>query len=138
METKSLQVEIQVPADMQKVWLYWNSPEHIKQWYFASPEWYVPAAQNDLVVGGKLCITMAAKDESMRFDFSGTYTHVQEPSALAYTLDDGRKVRVQFISQGAFTQIIETFEPENIHPEDFQKAGWFAILEQFKSHVTSK
>ncbi len=41
-----------VKAPMARVWEYWNKPEHITGWAFASDDWEAPAADNDLRVGG--------------------------------------------------------------------------------------
>jgi hypothetical protein len=32
---------------MDKVWEYWNKPEHIVHWAFASDDWEAPAAENE-------------------------------------------------------------------------------------------
>ncbi|MDW0210171.1 MAG: SRPBCC domain-containing protein [Nitrososphaeraceae archaeon] len=45
---------------------------------FASDDWEAPAASNNLEIGGKFKITMAAKDKSTSFDFAGVYTTVKE------------------------------------------------------------
>ena len=65
-----------VKASAEKVWEFWNTPEHITKWSFASPDWHTPYAEADLREGGKFKSTMAAKDGSASFDFVGTYTTV--------------------------------------------------------------
>ncbi len=39
---------------------------------------------------------MEAKDGSFGFDFSGTYNEVKVHEAIKYTLDDDRKVAINF------------------------------------------
>lgn len=39
---------------------------------------------------------MEAKDGSMGFDFSGTFPDIKSSKLIAYTLDDGRIVIVEF------------------------------------------
>ena len=58
---------------MERVWDYWNRPEYIVHWAFASDDREAPAASNNLQIGGKfkIKITMAAKDKSTSFDFTG-------------------------------------------------------------------
>ena len=76
METKNrtaLTVETIIKAPVEKVWNYWSDPEHIKNWAFALDTWHVPAATNDLRVGGTFSTTMAAKDGSFSFVFGGFY-----------------------------------------------------------------
>lgn len=139
MNTITIQNIINAPVD--KVWEYWNAPEHITQWAFASDDWEAPNATNDLVIGGKFINTMAAKDKSASFDFSGTYTNIIPHELIEYTMDKtpeeevGRKVSVSFESLGETTKVVETFDPETMNPLEMQKAGWEASLDNFKKHV---
>lgn len=131
----AITVQVAVNAPVEKVWKYWNEPEHITKWYFASPEWHAPHAENDLRKDGKLKITMAAKDESFAFDFEGTYTQVEQHKEIQYVLSDGRHVSITFASEGDSTNVSETFDAEGSNPIEMQRAGWQAILDNFKAHV---
>lgn len=138
METKTkapVTIQSTINAPVEKVWQYFNEPEHIMNWAFASPDWHAPAATNDLREGGTFSTTMAAKDGSFSFDFGGVYTKVVEHKVIEYTLGDGRKVKVNFTSNGNETTVVETFDPEDTHPVDFQQAGWQAILDNFKNYT---
>ncbi len=128
-------VETNVIATIQKVWMYWNESEHIKNWYNASPNWHAPYAENDLEINGKFTTTMAAKDGSFSFDFAGVYTNIVLHKLIDYTLNDGRKVNIIFSEDKNTTTIIETFEPETENTIELQKAGWQAILDNFKNYV---
>lgn len=128
-------VQTVVNAPIAKVWEFWNEPEHIMNWAFASDDWEAPAAKNDLEVGGKFVTTMAAKDKSVSFDFSGVYTKVDNHESIEYAMDDGRKVSVKFETVPEGTKITETFDPENENPEEMQRAGWQAILDNFKKYT---
>ena len=64
-------VEATINADIQKVWNYWTSPDHIVNWNFASDDWHCPSAENDIRTGGKFSSTMASRDGKMSFDFGG-------------------------------------------------------------------
>jgi uncharacterized protein YndB with AHSA1/START domain len=81
---------------------------------------------------------MEAKDGSFGFDFEGTYDNVQENKYLEYTIADGRKVQVDFSSQGNSTKVIETFEAENTNSIEMQRGGWQAIMDNFKKYAESK
>src|SRR5687767_9666848 len=96
MMSTPITVQTTINAPIEKVWEFWTSPEHITHWAFASDDWEAPLAENDVRIGGKFKTLMAAKDGSSRFDFTGTYTEVSVNELLAYTMDDGRKVRVVF------------------------------------------
>jgi uncharacterized protein YndB with AHSA1/START domain len=134
----TITVQATVNAPVQKVWEFWNNPEHITQWAFASDDWHAPHADNDLRTGGKFSTTMAAKDGSFSFTFGGVYTDIKEYSQIAYTIEDGRTVSVTFIDEGDSTRIIETFEPESTNPLEMQQGGWQAILNNFKKYAEAK
>jgi uncharacterized protein YndB with AHSA1/START domain len=130
-------VQTIVKAPIAKVWECWHQPEHITGWAFASDDWEAPAAENDLRVGGKFKTTMAANDKSSSFDFTGTYTALRENELIAYDLDDGRQVRVEFTELPEGVRITESFELENQYPQEMQRSGWQAILDNFKKYVES-
>ncbi len=134
---KSITIKTTINAPIDKVWQYFTNPEYIKQWNNASPDWHTPAAVNNLTVGGNFSYTMAAKDGSFSFDFEGVYDDVQENKYIGYTIADGRKVEVIFDTNGNTVEVIETFEAEGQNPIEMQKAGWQAILDNFKQLVES-
>jgi len=137
METTStnITVETTINAPVEKVWHCWTEPRHITQWNQAAEDWHTPWAENDLRVGGKFTSRMEAKDGSMGFDFSGTYTAVQEQQQINYTLDDGRKVQILFAGSGRQTTVTEIFEAEPTHSLEMQQTGWQAIMDNFKSYT---
>lgn len=137
MTKKAITIQATVNAPVEKVWKYWNEPDHITQWAFASPDWHAPKAENDLRVDGKFSTTMAAKDGSVSFDFAGIYTKVEKHNSIEYTMADGRKVKISFTAEGNQTKVVETFEPENENPEDMQRDGWQAILNNFRKYTES-
>ena len=124
-------------APIEKVWQYWNEPEHITQWAFASDDWEAPTAENDVRVGGKFRTVMAAKDKSSSFDFSGTYTAVKEHALIEYDMTDGRHVKVEFKDTPEGVRVTETFDPEHENSEEVQRSGWQTILNNFKKYVES-
>ncbi|WP_341226776.1 SRPBCC family protein [uncultured Arcticibacterium sp.] len=135
MNKNTILVESTVSASLNKVWESWTTPSHIMKWNNASDDWHTPAATNDLKVSGKFIYTMAAKDGSFSFDFGGVYTALVENELIAYTLEDGRKVRIEFMQLGNETKVVELFEPESENPFEMQKAGWQAILDNFKKYT---
>jgi uncharacterized protein YndB with AHSA1/START domain len=128
-------VESTINAPVEKVWKYWSAPEHITKWCSPSEDWHAPKAENDLKTGGKFSTRMEAKDGSFGFDFGGVYDEVKTNELIEYTMGDGRKVIVQFTSNGNETKVVETFDAENENPVDFQKSGWQAILDNFKKYT---
>lgn len=136
-QTQSITVETLVNAPVEKAWKFFSDPEHITQWAFASDDWHAPYADNDLRKDGKFKTTMAAKDGSFSFDFEGVYTNVVPNKVVEYAMSDGRKVKVDFEADGNSTRIRETFDPETENSIDMQRAGWQAILENYRRHVES-
>jgi uncharacterized protein YndB with AHSA1/START domain len=135
MKKSPITVQASIAAPLQKVWDYWTGPEHVMQWNQASEDWHCPKASNDLRTGGKFSSTMAAKDGSMSFDFEGVYDEVIPGELIRYTMADGREVSISFEVQDGMTLIIETFDPESMHSEELQRAGWQAIMDSFKRYV---
>jgi uncharacterized protein YndB with AHSA1/START domain len=131
----AITVQVTVNAPVEKVWEFWGNPEHITKWCHASDDWHAPYADNDLQTGGKFKTTMAAKDGSFSFDFGGVYSNVKEYSLIEYGLEDGRKVKIGFVSQDGATIVTETFDPESINPIEMQRGGWQAILDNFKNYT---
>lgn len=136
-QNKTITVEVVVRAPMEKVWKYWTDPSHITKWCFASDTWEAPKAENDLRTGGRFLTTMAAKDKSASFDFTGTYTAVEDGSLIEYTMDgdDHRKVQIHFAPVGDGVRVTESFEMEAINPREMQQSGWQSILDNFKTYV---
>ena len=130
-----IKVQSIINAPISKVWAFWTSVDQVKNWNFASSDWYCPNATNNLVVGGEFHYTMSAKDNSMSFDFWGTYKKIEIEKNIEILLGDGRKMKVTFASSDAGTIVIEEFEPEQENPAEMQRAGWQMILDNFKKYV---
>mgnify|MGYP000109070093 CR=1 FL=1 len=131
----SVSATIQVPVET--AWQLWTDPKHIVRWNNASDDWHTPEAEIDLRVGGKFSSRMEAKDGSMGFDFEGIFDEVIPNQRLTYTMDDNRKVEINFCGQGQHTKIEETFEAETTNPNEMQREGWQAILNNFKKYAES-
>jgi uncharacterized protein YndB with AHSA1/START domain len=126
-----------VNASLETVWDSWTNPKHIVNWNFASDDWHAPAAKNDLSIGGAFAYTMAAKDGSFSFDFTGKFTEITPNKSISYILDDDRKVDITLELFEGQVMVIESFEAETQNPEDLQKTGWQAILDNFKKYTES-
>ena len=130
-------VQSNINASIEIVWKCWTSPEHITKWNYASDDWHTPYAENDLRVGGKFKSKMASKDGAMSFDFEGEYTLVEQNKTIKYVMADGRKAEVSFATMKDGVVVIESFDPETVNPEEMQRVGWQAILDNFKKYVES-
>ena len=134
-EKINITIATTVNVPVAKVWEYWTTPQHIINWNNASDDWHTPRAENDLRVGGKFLSRMEAKDGSMGFDFNGVYDEVKTNELIAYTMEDGRKVKINLEDLGNETNITETFEAENENPVELQRGGWQSILDNFKKYT---
>lgn len=128
-------INTNVKAPISVVWEAWTSPKHIINWNFASEEWCCPSAENKLVEGGSFRYRMEAKDGSMGFDFDGKFTEIKSMELIQFDLGDGRPVNVNFAESEDGVEVTETFEAENEHSAEQQKAGWQSILNNFKDYV---
>lgn len=137
METQ-ITVKALINDSVEAVWNCWTTPEHIVRWNNASDDWHTPRAENDLRKGGRFLSRMEAKDGSFGFDFGGTYTNVELYERIEYIMDDKRKVTVTFENQGKQTLVSESFDPEDTNSLEMQRAGWQAILDNFKKYVETK
>ncbi len=131
-------IEAIVNAPLEKVWLCWTTPDYIIQWNSASEEWHTPRAENDLQTGGRFSSRMESRDGTMGFDFEGVYDDVIPHQLISYTMADGRQVKITFTSTPAGTQVVESFDAENTHSHEMQRAGWQSILDNFKRFVENQ
>ena len=135
MTFKNITIETTVNKPIQTVWQYWNEPDHIVNWNYASEDWHTTKASNDLRIGGKFSSRMEAKDGSIGFDFEGIYDQIVENKLISYKLGDNRCVKITFEDNGNSTKIIETFDAESENSLELQRKGWQSILNHFKKYV---
>lgn len=126
-----------VAAPIREVWSSYTSPQDIKLWNAASPDWHTTAASVDLRPGGKFCSRMEAKDGSFGFDFEGEYTKVVPHRLIEYAFGD-RVAVVEFTEGAQGVTVTVTFDGETTHSEEQQRTGWQAILDNFARHVQGK
>lgn len=132
-----ISIDTEVNAPLSAVWNAWTTPSDITQWNFASDDWCCPRAELDPTTNGKFCYRMEAKDGSVGFDFQGVFTEVNPMTSISFSLGDDRHVEVAFIETDDSVRVVETFDAENEHTFEQQKAGWQSILNNFKAHVES-
>jgi uncharacterized protein YndB with AHSA1/START domain len=132
-----LAVQVTVHAPIDVVWNCFTNPMSITHWYFASDDWHAPKAINDLRTGGEFSTTMAAKDGSFSFDLKGRYTAVSDHKHIAFVMEDGRKVSIDFKQHGNAVDVIEIFEAEYQNSLSLQQMGWQSILNNFKKYSES-
>lgn len=128
-------VSININTTLEKVWDFWNNPNHIQNWYFASPDWHCPKAENELQIGKGFNYRMEAKDGSFGFNFEGKYTKIIDFQIIEYVLADNRKVITTFDKQKNSVLVTQKFNPETENTIELQQSGWQAILNNFKKYI---
>ena len=103
-------------APLAEVWRAYTTPEDIKQWNAASPDWHTTSASVDLRAGGKFSSRMEAKDGSFGFDFAGEYTRVVPQQLIEYAFGD-RLAVVEFVKVADGVTVTVTFDGETTHSE---------------------
>lgn len=132
-----ISVSTVVAAPLAEVWRAYTTPDDIKMWNAASSDWHTTAAEVDLRVGGKFSSRMEAKDGSFGFDFAGEYTKLIPQQLIEYSFGE-RNATVEFTEGPDGVLVKITFDPESIHPEEQQRSGWQAILDNFAKHVSAR
>ena len=130
-------VETFVKAPIAEVWGAYTTPDDIKQWNTASDDWHTTRATVDLREGGQFSSRMEAKDGTFGFDFAGTYTRIRPNALIEYAFGD-RSGAVEFVPGAGGVTVRVTFDAESTHPEEQQRQGWQAILDNFARHVQAR
>ena len=131
---KMITVSTEIHAPLEVVWTAYTEPSHIVQWNVASEDWHTTEARTDLREGGRFSYRMEARDGSEGFDFEGVFTTILEGQLLEYEFG-GRVARVTFSDLEDSSRVVVEFEPESTNSADLQRAGWQAILDNFKKYL---
>lgn len=131
-----IHIETLVAAPIARVWNAYTDPAHVVKWNFASDDWHCPRATADLREGGGFSSRMEARDGSFGFDFAGTYTRIETHALIEYAFGD-RTARVTFTEGPQGVTVGVDFEAEEENSVEMQRAGWQAILDNFKKHAES-
>ena len=134
MSNTKITVQTVINAEKTKVWDYYNNPAHIIHWNFADPSWHCPKAENDMQIGGTYKARMEAKDGSFGFDFEAIYSEIIDGKEFTYGFG-GRNATVLFNNLENQTEVIVSFDPEDVNPIELQKGGWQSILNNFKKYT---
>lgn len=135
---KELTITTLINAPISSVWSCFTTPSDIMIWNRASENWHTPSAQNNFSEGGYFNYRMESKDQKYGFDFEGTYIKIIPYTRIDYILGDRRRVFNTFSSGKEGITVKITFETEHTFPEEKQREGWQAILDNFRKYVENK
>jgi uncharacterized protein YndB with AHSA1/START domain len=140
----AVRVERTFRAPAQAVFDAWTSPEVMRRWWHADPDWETPVAEVDLRVGGGFRIAMSAPDGE-RHTAIGEYTVVDPPRRLAFTwtwegeedsLGADTLVEVEFHERdGATTVVLEHSGLASDETARSHTEGWENVLENLARKV---
>jgi uncharacterized protein YndB with AHSA1/START domain len=140
----ALRVERTFHGTARAVFEAFTSPEVMKRWWHAGPDWETPVAEVDLRVGGGFRVTMR-RPNGEEYTGRAEYTVVDPPRRLAFTWtwegdDDfgggGSLVEVEFEEGEGTTTVVLTHsglageESARSHTE-----GWEEVLANLSTKV---
>ena len=142
-----LQMNRRIEAPRERVFEAWTSPEVLREWWRAGPDWETPAAEVDLRPGGSYRLSMR-NPEGETHTVVGEYKEIQPPERLVYTwswesnTDEmagsmGSLVTVEFKEDDGATEVSLThsgFADENI--SDMHAHGWDACISNLERVLT--
>ena len=136
---KVVRIERTFDAPADDVFDAWTSPEVMRRWYHAAPDWETPEAEVDLRVGGTWRVVMRRPDGT-EAELSGEYTEIDRPHRLAMTCtfnDDPSKtdqlVELTFSeSDGSTTVVLVNSRIPTDERRESQQWGWGRCLTELE------
>ena len=122
-------------APRSLVFKAWTQPEHLVHWFHAAQGWTTPFAETDVRPGGRYRIGMGSPDGKNDFAFEGVYREVAEPERLVLEIGDGRPVAITFHEESGRTRFRLELTLENVFPEEQQRQGWTAMLDNLGKYL---
>jgi uncharacterized protein YndB with AHSA1/START domain len=145
-DPRILRVERTFKAPAQAVFEAWTSPELLRRWWPAGPDWETPVAEVDARVGGKLRLIMR-NPSGEEFGGGGEYIEISPPHRVVFTWTwDGHEghrgtqlVEVELDEQedGTTTLLLTNRGLEDEEARRLHREGWersFNNLERALGH----
>lgn len=126
-----LRIERTFEASAEEVFDAWTSPEVMRRWFHAFPEWETPVAEVELRVGGQVHVTMRGPD-GRESRMGGEYRVIERPRRLVmtWTFHDDVPGNEQLIeltfseSEGSTTVVMVNSGIATDERVDSQDMGW--------------
>jgi uncharacterized protein YndB with AHSA1/START domain len=133
-----LRIERTFAAPAQDVFDAWTSPEVMRRWFHAGPDWDTPEAEVDLRVGGKVRVVMRRPDGT-QVEAQGEYTLIDRPYRLVmtWTFDDDpsneQLIELSFSeSEGSTTVLMINSGIAADERRDAQDEGWRECFDELE------
>jgi uncharacterized protein YndB with AHSA1/START domain len=147
MNAAELRLERTFDAPREAVFEAWTSPEVMRRWWAAGPDWDTPIAEVDLRPGGRIRVSMSEPGGGAVYTFSGEYLEVSPPERLVFSSawegpDSSRRtttVTVEFREDGDRTTVILTHAGlPSEESRESHAGGWNACLDNLERRVLSQ
>jgi uncharacterized protein YndB with AHSA1/START domain len=139
-----VRIERTFDAPAEAVFDAWTSPEVMRRWWHAGPDWETPEAEVDLRVGGKVRVVMRRSD-GFEVEAGGEYKLIERPDRLEMTWtfsDDpsGTRQRIELAfseSEGATTVVMVNSGIATDERRDAQDYGWRGCFDELERALAS-
>lgn len=140
-----LVIERTFAAAQARVFEAWTSPEVLRRWWGAGPDWTSPAVEIDLRPGGRYRLSMQDPSGVVR-SVGGEYVEVDPPRRLVYTWaweshgaenDAATLVTVEFreVSPGQTAVILTHTGFADGERRDLHREGWELCIDNLATRV---
>ena len=140
-----LVIERTFAAAQARVFEAWTSPEVLRRWWGAGPDWTSPAVEIDLRPGGRYRLSMQDPSGVVR-SVGGEYVEVDPPRRLVYTWaweshgaenDAATLVTVEFreVSPGETAVILTHTGFADGERRDLHREGWELCIDNLATRV---
>jgi uncharacterized protein YndB with AHSA1/START domain len=133
-----LRIERTFDASAEEVFDAWTSPEVLRRWFHAGPDWTTPTAEVDLRIGGKVRVAMREPDGT-EHAMGGEFTLIDRPRRLAmtWTFDDWPEkqqlIELEFTERdGRTTVLLLNSGIDTAEHRGEQDQGWHDCLDQLE------
>jgi uncharacterized protein YndB with AHSA1/START domain len=146
MTAPELRLERTFDAPREAVFEAWTSPEVMRRWWAAGPDWDTPHVEVDLRPGGRIRLSMSDPASGAVYTFSGEFVEISPPERLVYTsaweqpgpLGATTTVTVEFHEEGDRTTVVLTHTGlRGEETRDSHAEGWNACLDNLEQRVLS-
>ena len=137
-----VRIERTFEASAEDVFDAWTSPEVLRRWFHAFPEWNTPEAAVDLRVGGKVRVVMRGPDGT-EAGMGGEYRLIERPHRLVMTWtfedlpDNEQLIELTFSeSEGSTTVVMVNSRISDDARRDSQDTGWNGCFNELQRALT--
>jgi uncharacterized protein YndB with AHSA1/START domain len=133
-----LRIERTFEAPAEQVFDAWTSPEVMRRWFHAFPDWDTPDAEVDLRVGGKVRVVMRRPD-GREAGMGGEYRLIDRPHRLVMTWtfddhpDNEQLIELTFSeSEGTTTVVMVNSRISDDGRRESQDTGWSGCFNELQ------